>query len=211
MPDETPIGPAGTPDRPGHPGGSPGEQSPLQARAAFIKNRSWELVIGLNRGACARGGAQHGFNRETQETTAREWEEKRNAVLSLEETLDFLRDCHRQAPFLFFNGNTFADIARQLAAALFADLSTGRRREITSAVAHYVAGVLDRDSMAQILEELCETASFQPGDHVKTLRGSMRGTIVRLLPDGRVVWRANSGVELTALPESLLREQPRKR
>jgi hypothetical protein len=43
--------------------------------------------------------------------------------------------------------------------------------------------------MAQILEELCETANFQPGDRVKTLRGSMRGTIVRLLPDGRVVWR----------------------
>ena len=207
MPDETPIGPTGTPDRPGHPGGGSGEQSPLQARAAFIKNRSWELVIGLNRGACARGGAQHGFNRETQEATAREWEEKRNTVLSLEETLDFLRHCHRQAPFLFFNGNTFADIARQLAAALFADLSTGRRREITSAVAHYVAGVLDRDSMAQILEELCEAADFQAGDRVKTLRGSMRGTIVRLLPDGRVTWRADSGAELTALPESLLRER----
>jgi hypothetical protein len=157
------------------------------------------------RGACARGGAQHGFNRETQEATAREWEEKRNVILSLGDTLDFLRHCHRRAPFLFFNGNTFADIARQLAAALFADLSVGRRREATSAVAHYVAGVLDRDSMATILDELCEAAGFQPGDRVKTLRGSMRGTIVRLLEDGRVLWRADSGAELTALPESLLR------
>lgn len=61
--------------------------------------------------------------------------------------------------------------------------------------------------MATILEELCEAASFQPGDRVKTLRGSLRGSIVRLLPDGRVVWRADSGAELTALPESLLRDQ----
>jgi hypothetical protein len=54
---------------------------------------------------------------------------------------------------------------------------------------------------------LAEVAEFQPGDRVKTLRGSMRGAIVRLLPDGRVVWRADSGAELTALPESLLRER----
>ena len=34
----------------------------------------------------------------------------------------------------------------------------------------------------------------------------MHGTIVRVLPDGRIVWRADSGTELTALPESLVRE-----
>jgi hypothetical protein len=77
-----------------------------------------------------------------------------------------------------------------------------------SAVAHYVAGVLDRDSMVRILEELCETASFQPGDCVQTLRGSTRGVIVRLLPDGRVAWQPDgSRSELVALPESLLKEQ----
>lgn len=76
-----------------------------------------------------------------------------------------------------------------------------------SAVAHYIAGVLDRDSMAQIVDELFEAADFQPGDRVKTLRGSMHGTIVSVLPDGRVVWRADSGTELTALPESLIRDK----
>ena len=122
---------AGASDRRGHPGGSPGEQSPLQARAAFLKNRGWELVIGYNRGACARGGAQHGFNREAQEATAREWTEKQRQELSLIETLDFLLHCHRRAPFLFFNGNTFADVGRQLATALFADLPNSRRREVS--------------------------------------------------------------------------------
>jgi hypothetical protein len=74
-------------------------------------------------------------------------------------------------------------------------------------VAHYIAGVLDHDSMAQIVNELSEAASFRPGDRVKTLRSSMHGTIVRVLEDGRVVWRADSGTELTALPESLIRER----
>ena len=46
---------------------------------------------------------------------------------------------------------------------------------------------------------LAELAELHPGDRVKTLRGSMSGTILRLLPDGRVVWRSDSGVELTGL------------
>ena len=209
MSDETAIGFAGAPDRPGHSGGGAGEQSPLQARAAFLKNRSWELVVGLNRGACARGGAQHGFNRETQATCRREWEEKQSLVLSLDQTLEFLRHCHRRAPFLFFNGNTFADVGRQISAAIFAELPTARRREVISAVAHFIAGVLDHDSMARVINELSEAFDFQSGDEVQTLRGSMSGKIVRVLDDGRVVWRADSGAELTALPESLIRRKKR--
>lgn len=60
--------------------------------------------------------------------------------------------------------------------------------------------------MRRLVGELCAAADFHPGDRVKTLRGSMRGEILRVLPDGRVAWRADSGAELTALPESLLRE-----
>ena len=76
-----------------------------------------------------------------------------------------------------------------------------------SAVAHYIAGVLDRESMTQIVSELSEASAFQAGDHVKTLRGSMAGTMLRVLEDGRVVWQADSGSELTSLPESLVRER----
>ncbi len=57
------------------------------------------------------------------------------------------------------------------------------------------------------LTALAELADFQPGDRVKTLRASTHGTIVRVLEDGRVVWRADPGAELAALPESLIREQ----
>jgi hypothetical protein len=97
-------------------------------------------------------------------------------------------------------------VGRQLAAALFADLASTRRREVMSAVAHYIAGVLDRESMVDIVEGLCQSADFKPGDRVKTLRGSARGVILRMLPDGRVVWRSDdSQAEVMTLPESLLR------
>jgi hypothetical protein len=120
-----------------------------------------------------------------------------------------LEQCHRRAPFLFFNGNTFADVGRTIVDFVFADLPTTRRREVMSAVAHFIAGVLDHESMARIVNELSESSDFKPGDRVKTRRGSMHGKILRVLEDGRVVWRADSGAELTALPESLIR--PKKK
>ena len=61
--------------------------------------------------------------------------------------------------------------------------------------------------MVQIIESLCQSANFQPGDRVKTLRGSLHGVIVRVLADGKVVWLPDGAEnELTALPESLLPE-----
>jgi hypothetical protein len=119
-----------------------------------------------------------------------------------------LRAYHRRAPFLFFNGNTFATIGRELSFALFSDLVPGRKREVGSAVAHYIAGVLDREAMVDIVESVCQAASYQPGDRVKTLRGSLRGVIVRLRADGRVVWQPDgTKSQLTALPESLCVDQ----
>ncbi|MEY4198299.1 MAG: hypothetical protein RLZZ265_39 [Verrucomicrobiota bacterium] len=53
---------------------------------------------------------------------------------------------------------------------------------------------------------LMHEASFQPGDRVKTLRGSARGVVVRTAADGRIVWRLDGGGELLALPEDLLTE-----
>ncbi|SRR5258706_15218051 len=186
---------------------SAGEQSPLQARAAFLQNWDWQSVVRHNRGVCERGGAQHGQNSESFAAVGRDWEQRHSAVVTLGETLDYLRTCHRRAPFLFFNGNTFADIGRTFADYLFAELPPVRRREATSAVAHYIAGVLDREAMVGIVEGLCESAELRDGDRVRTLRGSVHGVVKRVLEDGRVVWQPKgSSTELTALPEMLLKE-----
>src|ERR1041384_765714 len=114
MKDEAKTGSAGAPDGGGHPPGGGGVGSPFQARAAFVKNWDWQSVVSINRGACERGRAQHGANSETEGACAEEWEALRPRILTLAETLDRLRGFHRQAPFLFFNGNTFATIGREL-------------------------------------------------------------------------------------------------
>ena len=124
--------------------------------------------------------------------------------LTLGDAFDELRGFHKAAPFLFFNGNTFASIGRELALALFRDLPAIRKREISSAIAHYIAGVLDREAMVRIVESLWKVALLQPGDRVSTLKGTLHGVITRVLEDGRVAWRPDGAAgELIALPESL--------
>lgn len=207
MSDEATIGSAGAADGEGSASGGDRFGSPLQTRAAFLKNWDWFVVVSINRGTCERSRAQHGINSETGAACATDWEKLRLETLTLVEVFDRLRSYHRRAPFLFFNGNTFATIGRELTLALFSDLPPTRKREVSSAVGHYIAGVLDREFMTQIVNELSTTTELQPSDRVKTLRGSMYGTILRILLDGRVIWRTDSGVELTALPESLIRSK----
>ena len=148
----------------------------------------------------------HGINAETGGACAAEWEAKRGEVLTLGETFDLLRSFHRKSPFLFSNGNTFADIDRQLAFALFSDLPVARKREVSSSSAHCIGGVLDREAMVEIVDSRCKSGDLIPGDFVKTLRGSAQGKVLGLLPDGRVEWQpAGSASEIIALPESLIR------
>lgn len=206
MPDETPIGPAGATDGGGHSERSRSEPAALQSRAHFLQNWDWSSVTQINAGLCERGRAQRGINSETHPTVAKDWEDRRRTALTLLETLQFLKSCHRHAPFLFFNGNTFAEIGRTLAIALFSDLPFHRRKEASSVIAHFITGVLDQESMVSAVSSLTESADLATGDRVKTLRGSTQGVIVRVMEDGRVVWRPNgSESELAALPESLLK------
>jgi hypothetical protein len=207
MADETSSRFAGATDGCGHSQGSRSQSAPLQSRANFLKNWSWSSVAQINAGLCDRGKAQRGVNSETHSALAEEWEKIRSSELTLLETYEFLKSCHRRAPFLFYNGNTFAEIGRVLTVALLAELPVSRRKEAASAVAHFITGVLDFEMMVSAIESLTESADLRAGDRVKTLRGSTRGIILKILDDGRVVWKPDgSKSQLVALPETLLRE-----
>ena len=54
---------------------------------------------------------------ETKKRAAASGKKSSTEVSSLDETIEFLRQCHRRAPFLFFNGNTFADVGRPVVAS----------------------------------------------------------------------------------------------
>jgi hypothetical protein len=211
MNDETAIGSAGAPDGLGRAGRGRRESAPLQSRAKFLENWDWPSVTQINGGLCERGHAQRGVNSETHAAVAEEWERNRAAKLTLLECFQFLKSCHRRAPFLFFNGNTFAEIGRALANAIFSDLPFLRRKEASSAVAHFITGVLDQHLMIDAIASLSRTAAWKPGDRVRTMRGLLRGVIIRVRDDGRVVWKPDgTQSELTAMPDNLCAEDKKE-
>ncbi len=181
----------------------------FEPQPLFSQTGTGSLSSAFIQRACARGGAQHGLTAEAGGACGQRWEVLRRDERSLISTFDDLRDFHRRAPFLFFNGNTFATIGRELALVLFSDLPPLRKREVSSAVAHYIAGVLDRESMMAIAEGMCEAVRFAAGDRVRTLKGSARGVVTAVLEDRRIRWRADSGTELVAPAESLCHEEHR--
>lgn len=153
MPDEIPSRPSQTASASGHRGECGEEQSPLQSRAAFLENWDWQFIISLNQRACERGHAKHGVNSETFSACQQAWQEIHSQELTLAQAFAFLRQMHADAPFLFFNGNTFAELGRLLATALFADLGPVLLREVSSATAHFIAGVFDEKSLHALIAE----------------------------------------------------------
>jgi len=118
-----------------------------------------------------------------------------------------LRRFHRLAPFLFFNGNTFAELGRGLTHALFADVATLRRKLIASLAAHYIAGLPDVDEtiLTKGLQDLARIEQFSVGDTVATLKRTLTGKITRLNDDGTLVWKCDqTGALMTATPQSLI-------
>ena len=65
-----------------------------------------------------------------------------------------------------------------------------------------------RAPVTQGIIALADIANFKPGDRVKTLKGSLHGVVRRIMPDGRIAWQPDDNeAEVTALPESLLRQK----
>jgi len=201
-------GPDGGLNTSGGSGGRAGESAPLQCRARFLKNWPWISVADNNRGLCERGKANFGTSRETHDATQAEWEKFRHSEITLENTLDFLQFCHRSAPFLNFNGNTFSAIGRIIVQRGFVEFSPQRAKLIGSAVGHYVAGTLDKNALTSFFNEMVAEPAFEIGTRVTTLKKSLRGVVKSITKEGDVVWQPDrSNTTLTTTPSGLLPEQ----
>lgn len=186
-----------------------GNATSLQTRAYFLKEWGWELVTDINKRTCQRGGAQHGVNPETHDQVKARWEAFSSQESTLEETFLFLKECHRSAPFLNFNGNVFAGFASTLSDVVFREVPQLKRQEIRSAVGHVVAGKITVQEMRTITKAMEQATELKPGDSVKSLAGSMRGKVTKLLPDGRVEFQTPQGMKALGDPDTLIKTSNR--
>jgi hypothetical protein len=119
----------------------------------------WEFVTEINRGLCKRKNALHKPTSDGNLPARSLWENNRSRELHLTDALEVCLKCHRLAPFCFYNGNTFAAIARDFIAELSPGLMADTAHVLRSVAGHIVAGTatdIERkqlDSMLVALEK----------------------------------------------------------
>jgi hypothetical protein len=119
----------------------------------------WKLVTEINRGLCKQKNALHKATSDGHLPAKNLWEKNQFTKLTLTDALGVCLKCHRLAPFCFYNGNTFAAIARDFIAELSPGLAADQSHILRSIAGHIVAGTatdIERkqlDSMLAALEK----------------------------------------------------------
>jgi hypothetical protein len=122
----------------------------------WIKDWPWDTVITINAGLCKQKNALHKATSEGYEAARKLWEESRSVKLSLRETLEICRRCHKLSPFCFYNGNTFAAIGRTIIQDLLRKMPPVKAEAFRSVVGHYIAGTAGDEELDQAITGLEE-------------------------------------------------------
>ena len=120
----------------------------------WLKDWPWQTVVVINAGLCKEKKALHKPTSDGYAPAQKLWESASQLELSLRETLDICRRCHKLAPFCFYNGNTFAAIGRTIILDILQKLPPVQAHTLRSVVGHYIAGTAGADELAKVLEDL---------------------------------------------------------
>lgn len=120
---------------------------------AWLAEVPWDLVIFQNASLCEQKNALHKPTSEGYAATKALWESTHQQPMTLMEAVDLCRRCHRMAPFCFYNGNTFAAIARSMVEQL--GLSGQEAAAMRSLAGHIVAGVATPEQQ-EAFRKFCE-------------------------------------------------------
>ena len=120
---------------------------------AWLTEVPWDLVIFQNASLCEQKNALHKPTSDGYEATQALWESAHQQPMTLMEVVDLCRRCHRMAPFCFYNGNTFAAIARSMVEHL--GLSGSETAALRSLAGHIVAGVATPEQQ-EAFRKFCE-------------------------------------------------------
>jgi len=121
---------------------------------AWLAPFDWEIVTEINRGLCKQKGALHKPTSDGHLPAKTLWTRKQPTELSLMEAFEVCLQCHRLAPFCFYNGNTFAAIARDLVMDLAPGMSPDKAHILRSIAGHIVAGTATNIERKQLDEML---------------------------------------------------------
>jgi len=148
-----------------------------------ISAYEWSLVEAFNKSLCENVGVAFGRSTDGYEKAKTLWE-KSPRHLPLEDALKLAHQCHRAAPFLNYNGNTFVAIFKLIIPEQIS-LPAIQKSALNSAVGHYIAGTIlpEEERMLKLLTT-SSLEKLKVGDQVQSLKGNIHGEIKEILSDG---------------------------
>lgn len=121
---------------------------------------SWEFVTMQNALLCKAQNALHKPTSTGYQPTMELWKARHTEPMDLYDAIELCRRCHRQAPFCFYNGNTFTAIVRDLLLQL--NLPEARFAVVRSLAGHIVAGVSTVEEQAAF-RKFCDSLDAASG------------------------------------------------
>ena len=122
----------------------------------------WETVLTVNKALCQAQGTSHQPKPNACDAARQVWEKAVQQSMPLEEVLDVCRRCYEMAPFVFNNGNTFAAIGRTLVEDWLKTLPPVEAQIVRTTVAHYIAGLIGKKELLQVLHHFEKSLSRSP-------------------------------------------------
>lgn len=126
----------------------------IAIKKQWLEAVPWDSVVQLNHALCRDKQLDPGQspkNPKAFEAARQLWERTAVKTLTLKAVLDACRQCSELSPFTYNNGNTFAAIAKTLVESLVADLAPVEAHIARTTVGHYVAGLIGRAELAEVL------------------------------------------------------------
>ena len=120
----------------------------------WLKYWPWQTVVTINAGLCKEKNALDKPTSDGYEPAQKLWETCGKRELTLREVLDICRQCHKLAPFCFYNGNTFAAIGRTIIQELLQKMPPVKAHGLQSVVGHYIAGTAGAEELRKALDNL---------------------------------------------------------
>ena len=106
---------------------------------------TWDFVTLQNAALCQAKNALHQPTTDGHAKTQQLWNTRHTQPMSLAESVDLCRQCHKMAPFCFYNGNTFTAIIRDVISSL--ELEGASAYIMRSLAGHIVAGVATEEEV----------------------------------------------------------------
>ncbi len=123
----------------------------------WLEAFDWALVTEINRGLCRQKNALHKPTSDGHLPAKTLWEKNQFTNLALSAAFNVCQQCHRLAPFCFYNGNTFAAIARDFVTELSPKMAADQAHVLRSIAGHIAAGTatdIEEKQLDSILKAL---------------------------------------------------------